>query len=149
MELLIHILFTSGKLKQQIKSQPIPKKQTGLVTVVVGKTFDEIVNNPSKDVLIEMYAPWCGHCKKLEPIYKELAKKYKNEKKLVIAKIDATANDVPDLFKVEGFPAIYFSTACDKSKPKKFEGAQELNDFVHFLEDNACVSLGENYKDEL
>ncbi|XP_041365529.1 protein disulfide-isomerase A4-like [Gigantopelta aegis] len=141
--------FQKGKIKPQIKSQPVPKKQTGPVTVVVGKTFEEIVNNPSKDVLIEMYAPWCGHCKQLEPVYKELAKKYKTEKNLIIAKLDATANDVPELFKAEGFPTIYFSAACDKTKPKKFGGARELKDFVTFLEENACVSLGKNYKDEL
>lgn len=43
--------------------------------VVVAKTFDEIVNDPTKDVLIEFYAPWCGHCKALAPKYDELAKK--------------------------------------------------------------------------
>ncbi|CAL1537276.1 unnamed protein product, partial [Lymnaea stagnalis] len=80
--------FKKGKLKPHIKSQRAPKKQTGPVTVVVANTFNEIVLNPKKDVLIELYAPWCGHCKKLEPIYAELAKKFKSEKNLVIAKLD-------------------------------------------------------------
>ncbi len=43
--------------------------------VVVADTFDEIVNDPEKDVLVEFYAPWCGHCKNLEPVYKELGEK--------------------------------------------------------------------------
>ena len=42
---------------------------------MVAKNFDEIVNDESKDVLIEFYAPWCGHCKSLAPKYDELAEK--------------------------------------------------------------------------
>jgi len=51
-------------------------------------------------VLIEFYAPWCGHCKKLEPEYLKLAKKLAHDKNLVIAKFDATANDAPTNFAV-------------------------------------------------
>lgn len=42
---------------------------------MVAENFDEIVNDENKDVLIEFYAPWCGHCKNLEPKYKELGEK--------------------------------------------------------------------------
>ena len=46
-----------------------------ILQVVVGETFNQIVNDPTKDVLIEFYAPWCGHCKSLAPKYEELAEK--------------------------------------------------------------------------
>lgn len=47
----------------------------------------------TKDVLVEFYAPWCGHCKTLEPKYVELAEKLAYNKNLVIAKMDSTANE--------------------------------------------------------
>ncbi|KAH3795949.1 probable protein disulfide-isomerase A4 [Dreissena polymorpha] len=138
-----------GKLEPQIKSQPIPKKSSGPVTVVVGKTFDKIVGDKSKDVLIEMYAPWCGHCKNLEPIYKDLAKALKKEKNLVIAKMDATANDIPDQYKVEGFPSIYYAPANNKESPLKFDGDRTVEGFTKYLKDHATVTFGKSLKDEL
>ena len=65
--------------------------------MAVGKNFDEVVNDPERDVLIEFYAPWCGHCKSLAPKYEELAEKLKDEPGVTIAKMDATANDVPSV----------------------------------------------------
>ena len=41
----------------------------------MGRNFEEIVNDEKKDVLIEFYAPWCGHCKSLAPKYEELGEK--------------------------------------------------------------------------
>lgn len=55
--------FVSGKVEPSIKSEPVPEKQDGPVTVVVAKNYQEIVMDDDKDVLIEYYAPWCGHCK--------------------------------------------------------------------------------------
>lgn len=133
------VAFKKGKLQPIIKSQPLPKNNKGPVKVVVGKTFDEIVMDTQKDVLIEFYAPWCGHCKKLEPEYLALGKKYKSEKNLVIAKMDATANDVPnDNYKVEGFPTIYFASSNNKQSPVKFVGADRtVEGLSKFVEEHA------------
>jgi len=138
--------FKKGKLQAHIKSQRPPKKQ-GPVKVVVGSTFEKIVTDPKKDVLIELYAPWCGHCKNLEPIYLSLAKKLKKEKNLVIAKMDATANDAPEDYSAEGFPTIYFSPAGSE-KPLKYEGGRAVDDFVTYLKENAKASFKKS-KDEL
>ena len=67
--------LVQGALEPYLKSEPIPESNNEPVKVVVAKNFDEIVNDPTKDVLIEFYAPWCGHCKSLAPKYDELATK--------------------------------------------------------------------------
>uniref|UniRef100_A0A8C7IX25 Protein disulfide-isomerase n=1 Tax=Oncorhynchus kisutch TaxID=8019 RepID=A0A8C7IX25_ONCKI len=127
--------YFAGRLKRYIKSEPIPEKNKGPVKVVVAESFEEIVNDPEKDVLIEFYAPWCGHCKSLEPKYKELAEQLYSDPNIVIAKMDATANDVPQGFDV--FPTIYFARADKKDQPKRYEGAREVKDFIKYLKSEA------------
>ena len=125
-----------------LKSQAVPKKQKGPVKVVVGRNFEDIVLDSTKDVLIEFYAPWCGHCKQLEPVYKDLARKYKKDKDLVIAKFDATANDAPTPYEAEGFPTIFFATRGKKADPVKFTGnSRTLEDLSQFVEDHSTVPL--------
>jgi len=65
--------FKSGALKATLKSEEIPATQTENVYVLVGKSFPSVVYDETKDVLVEFYAPWCGHCKSLAPKYEELA----------------------------------------------------------------------------
>ncbi|KAE8618062.1 hypothetical protein XENTR_v10009261 [Xenopus tropicalis] len=120
-----------------MKSEAIPESNDGPVKVVVAENFDEIVNDDSKDVLIEFYAPWCGHCKNLEPKYKELGEKLGDDPNIVIAKMDATANDVPSQYEVRGFPTIYFTPAGSKQKPKRYEGGREVSDFLSYLKKEA------------
>lgn len=87
--------FLEDKLKPFYKSDPVPETNDGDVKIVVGDNFDEIVLDESKDVLLEIYAPWCGHCQSLEPTYNKLAKHLRGVNSLVIAKMDGTTNEHP------------------------------------------------------
>lgn len=90
-----------------MKSEEVPATNDEPVKIVVGKNFKDLVLNNDKDVLIEFYAPWCGHCKQLAPIYEGLAKKLLVNPNIIIAKCDATANEIEGV-NIESFPTIKF-----------------------------------------
>ena len=129
--------FVAGKVEPSIKSEPIPEKQEGPVTVVVAKNYDDLVINNDKDVLLEFYAPWCGHCKALAPKYEELASLYGSDelsKLVTVAKVDATANDVPD--EIQGFPTIKLFPAGKKDSPVDYSGSRTVEDLIQFIKEN-------------
>lgn len=130
----------ANKLIPYLKSEAEPDNQAAL-KVAVAKNFDKLVNDPTRDVLIEFYAPWCGHCKSLAPKYEELAEKLKDEPGVAIAKMDATANDVPAPYDVRGFPTIYFAPRGDKANPRVYQGGREVNDFLAYLAKEATDEL--------
>jgi len=137
--------YLEGKMEPYVKSEPIPENtddDDDDVVKVVAKNFKDIVLDETKDVLLEAYAPWCGHCKSLEPKYKQLAKEMKKYgKTLTIAKVDATANDLPPLYQAKGYPTIFFAAANMKDKPLKYGGEREVKDFVSYLKKNAFFPL--------
>ncbi|KAM9738412.1 protein disulfide-isomerase A3-like [Menidia menidia] len=133
--------YFAGNLKRYIKSEPVPEKNTAAVKKVVAESFDDIVNDPSKDVLIQFYSPTCPHCKKLEPVYRELAETLYAEKNLVIAKMNAVDNDIPLGYDVQGYPTFYFALAGKKDEPIRYQGTRELKDFLKFLKREASHSL--------
>jgi len=143
--------FIAGDLAPTIKSEPIPEKNDEPVTIVVADNFDQIVYDSTKDVLVEFYAPWCGHCKQLAPIFEELGKTFEGVPNVVIAKIDATANDVDASLGIKGFPTIKFFPANNKKAPVDYSGDRTLNDLVSFIKQHGSSehNIKAEGKDEL
>lgn len=129
--------FLAGKVDPSIKSEPIPESNDGPVTVIVAKNYQDVVIDNDKDVLVEFYAPWCGHCKALAPKYEELGQLYASDafsKLVTIAKVDATANDVPD--EIQGFPTIKLFAAGKKDAPVDYTGSRTVEDLITFIHEN-------------
>lgn len=132
--------LSENKLTPYMKSEEVPADNSAPVKVAVAKNFADVVINNGKDTLIEFYAPWCGHCKKLAPIFDQLGEKLINED-VSIVKMDATANDVPPEFDVRGFPTLYWLPKDGKNKPVRYEGGRELDDFIKYIASKATNEL--------
>merc|ERR1719234_1874613 len=125
--------FLEGKLKAHLMSEEIPEDwDKNPVKVLVGKNFVEVAMDETKDVLVEFYAPWCGHCKSLEPIYNQLGEKFQDSDSVVVAKMDSTANEIEQV-KVQGFPTIKLFKKGD-NKIVDYNGERTLEAMTKFLE---------------
>jgi protein disulfide isomerase len=123
-----------GALKKPVKSERAPvvnPPEGSAVTVVVASQWDQLVTD--HNVLLEFYAPWCGHCRSLAPTYEKVAQHFEDDDTVTIGKMDATANDVlhKDV-KVEGFPTIVMFTN-DGRAPTPFNGPRTKDGIVAFV----------------
>ncbi|KMT02490.1 hypothetical protein BVRB_9g204360 [Beta vulgaris subsp. vulgaris] len=94
------------------------------------RNFDELVLK-SKDLwVVEFFAPWCGHCKKLAPEWKKAANNLKGKVKLGHVNCDEEKS-LMSKFKVQGFPTILVFGA-DKDSPFPYEGARSASGIESF-----------------
>jgi protein disulfide-isomerase A1 len=123
--------YLAGTLTPTIKSEPIPPQSTSqpFLTTLVGSTFDEVVYDKSKDVLVEFHVPWCQYCTEyvdhsylhasnhcvqllihfdsLQAVMNDLGSKYSKaglSKQISITAINVDANDVP--IEIDSYPSI-------------------------------------------
>ncbi|XP_014832925.1 PREDICTED: protein disulfide-isomerase-like isoform X1 [Poecilia mexicana] len=155
------------------RSEEIPEEwDKEPVKVLVGKNFKSVALDPAKNVFIEFYAPWCGHCKELAPIWDQLGEKYADHENIIIAKMDATANEVESLV-ISGFPTIKYYPAEGKevetlSSPQRcrshtkyqpfhfapftqvvdYTGNRDLETFSKFLDNGGVLPQEENGEDD-
>lgn len=125
--------YVNSEAGTSVKIAAIPSN----VVVLSADNFDEIVLDKTKDVLVEFYAPWCGHCKNLAPTYEKVASAFKLENDVVIANVDADKHkDVGEKYGVSGFPTLKFFPKSNKAG-EDYEGGRDLDDFVNFINEKA------------
>ncbi|OQE32737.1 hypothetical protein PENFLA_c001G09432 [Penicillium flavigenum] len=101
--------------------------------------FDDVVLT-GKPALVEFFAPWCGHCKTLAPIYEELGQTFAfAEDKVTIAKVDADENrSLGKRFGIQGFPTVkWFDGKSDK--PEEYKGGRDLESLSAFITEKTGI----------
>ncbi|KAI9875873.1 MAG: hypothetical protein M1830_007863 [Pleopsidium flavum] len=96
--------------------------------------FDKVVLKSGKPALVEFFAPWCGHCKTLAPVYEELAQHFAfAEDKVSIGKVDADDHkELGRRFGVQGFPTLkWFDGKSDK--PIDYTGGRDLESLTKWV----------------
>jgi protein disulfide-isomerase A6 len=112
------------------------KKAPSYVTVLDPSNFDSVALDSTKDVLVEFYAPWCGHCKSLAPVYEKVAAAFASEPNVVIANVDADKHSsLGSKYGVSGFPTIKFFGK--DNNPTDYESGRDLPSFVSFINSKA------------
>jgi len=119
--------FLAGTLEPWSRSEPVEQtlgeyNPSDGAMMIVGSQFEEVVVQGDFDVLVMLFAPWCGFSKRMQPLFDQLARQLQHIKTLRIVKIDATMNDIthPIMQQMDGYPFLGFFPAANK------DGAQEF-----------------------
>jgi len=131
LDALAGFITEKSGVKSNIKPPPPPAFK-----VLDTHTFDEVALDETKDVIVAFTAPWCGHCKKLKPIYEEVAKDFASESNCVVANVDADAKPnrpLAEKYEIGSFPTIMFFPKGKDAEPVDYDGERTEEAFVAYL----------------
>ncbi|KAF8313568.1 protein disulfide isomerase [Clavulina sp. PMI_390] len=130
------VSFVSKKVgvPVKVKGPPPPAYR-----IIDSGSFDEVVYDKTKDVLVAFTAPWCGHCKSMKPTLSVVAKNFEADTNCVIADFNADADQnrpIGSKFGVSSFPTIKFFPRGEDKNPIDYNIGRSEADFTNFLNEH-------------
>lgn len=98
-----------------------------------GNNFEKTVADGV--TFVKFYAPWCGHCQKLSPVWDQLAEKIHSvPNSIKIAKVDCTASENKKLCieqEVEGYPTLF--AYKNGVRQSEYDDSRSLSELVAYI----------------
>ncbi|KAJ1483462.1 thioredoxin-like protein [Baffinella frigidus] len=132
--LIVAALGASAEDGNQAEQKP------SKVKVLTDDNFEHLTQSvtgaTTGDWFVEFYAPWCGHCKRLDEPWNKLAEQMAEDKDAgepvaIIAKVDATIERyLSGRFKIKGFPSLLMFS---KGQMITYQGDRSYDDLLVFV----------------
>jgi protein disulfide-isomerase-like protein len=108
-------------------------------------TFESTALAPGKSAFVKFFAPWCGHCKRLKPVWDELADALAEQDDVLVVDVDCTAEGNKELcakYGVQGYPTVKYFTGSTGAKGEDYKGGRTLEALREFADANFGPSCG-------
>ncbi|MEE6508241.1 hypothetical protein FKM82_019952 [Ascaphus truei] len=130
--------ITSAEASENTSDEENPASDVLLnednVLILNKQNFDKALRE-YKFLLVEFYAPWCGHCQALAPEYAKAAEILKNQSaEMKLAKVDAIEEkELSTEFNVNGYPTIKYFKEGNRTNPIDYGGRRDAGGFVKWM----------------
>lgn len=134
----------NGKVRRLFISQSKPtNEETKHVKTIVSQTFEDEVLGAEKDVILNVYAPWCSYCKQMDPTFTKLGELLADEPSILIGKMDGSENEPPhENFKWQSFPTLWYIKKGSRH-PVTFNGNRTVEGLLNFVKQQATFKFAE------
>lgn len=141
---------TGEKKNEEAQTHEVEQKKGEVIQMTndmfIKNVFDystekEWKYNGNKPIVIDFYADWCGPCRKIAPIMKELAKEYEGE--IIIYKVDTDKEkELAGAMGIQSLPTIAFIPL--KGQPQTIVGAADKATFKRAIDEYLLGKKAEN-----
>ncbi|XP_050293337.1 thioredoxin domain-containing protein 5 homolog [Anthonomus grandis grandis] len=127
--------FINEQLRESDENPPeAVMKKTSPLTELDEQNFDAVISKGKS--FIKFYAPWCGHCQRLAPIWMLLAQAYEFNEAVTIGKIDCTEHrKICTKYEIKGYPTLLWFE--NGQKIEKYPGERTLDGFKKYVENKS------------
>ena len=135
--------YMAGKVGIYVRSEDVPEEEFDRnVRIVVGETFNSVVMDASSSVLLLVYSTFhSGSASQDASIHETLSKvgeAFKDSTDVLVAKVEATLNEIPPHFISQSYPKIYFLPQEKKYEFVTFQAETTVEELVKFAKEEVA-----------